>query len=112
MFLDNYILSLHFDIFGIQFRNPILWRFWCKSYSNHVKPSVAKKVDLVNNALTILVWKSSNDKEAKNNSSKKGLHPKGTHCSEAPKSMMFNYFCTKIVLIGTFWEIRSIQIQI
>ena len=32
---------------------------------------------------------------------KKTLHPKSTHCCEAPKSMLSNYFCTKLVLRET-----------
>ena len=34
------------------------------------------------------------------------------HCSEALRSMLFNYFCKKQVLRGTFGEIWRIQIQI
>ena len=33
------------------------------------------------------------------------------HCCEAPRSTLSNYFSKKQVLIGTFWEIWRIQIQ-
>ena len=36
------------------------------------------------------------------NSSNKTLHPKMTHCCEALKTMLSNYFCTTQVLRGTF----------
>ena len=39
------------------------------------------------------------------------LHPKITHCSEAPRSMLSNYFAKKQVHRGTFGEICHIQIQ-
>ena len=42
----------------------------------------------------------------------KTLHPNMTHCCEALKSMLSNYFCTTQVIKGTFWEIWHIQIQI
>ena len=35
-----------------------------------------------------------------------------THCCEAPRSMLSNYFGKKQVLRGTFGEIWRIQIQI
>ena len=33
------------------------------------------------------------------------------HCTEAPRSMLSNYFCKKHVLRGNFEEIWHIQIQ-
>ena len=42
----------------------------------------------------------------------KTLTPQITHCCEAPRSMLSNYFGKKQVLRGTFGEICRIQIQI
>ena len=42
---------------------------------------------------------------------KKTLHPKMTHCCEAPRSMLSYYFSIKKVLKGAFGEIWLIQIQ-
>ena len=73
-----------------------------------VKPIAAKKKwKNGKNTLTVLVWKSINDEAAQNNSLKT-LHPKSKHCCEAPQSILSNYFCTKQVLRGTFWEILCI----
>ena len=40
------------------------------------------------------------------------MNPQITHCCEAPRSMLSNYFGKKQVLRGTFGEIWRIQIQI
>ena len=40
------------------------------------------------------------------------MNAKITHCCEAPRSMLSNYFGKKQVLRGTFGEIWRIQIQI
>ena len=40
------------------------------------------------------------------------LNPKITHCCEAPRCILSNYFGKKQVLKGTFGEIWHIQIQI
>ena len=42
----------------------------------------------------------------------KTLNLQITHCCEAPRYMLSNYFCKKQVLRGTFGKIRRIQIQI
>ena len=42
----------------------------------------------------------------------KTLHPKMTHCCEAPIAMPSNYFGKKQVLRGTFWAIWRIQTEI
>ena len=39
------------------------------------------------------------------------MHPEKIYWREAPKSMLSNYFCPKIVLRSTFWKIRRIQLQ-
>ena len=40
------------------------------------------------------------------------MNPQITHCCEAPRSMLSNYFGKKQVLRGTFGKIWHIQIQI
>ena len=42
----------------------------------------------------------------------KTLTPRITHCCEAPKSMLSNYFGKKQVLRGTFWEIWRMVIYL
>ena len=42
----------------------------------------------------------------------KTLNPKITHCREAPRAMLSNFFGKKQVLRGAFGEIWHIQIQI
>ena len=42
----------------------------------------------------------------------KALNLKITHCCEAPRSVLYNYFDKKQVIRGTFGEICRIQIQI
>ena len=39
------------------------------------------------------------------------MHPKRTHCYEAPRSMLINYFGKNQVFRGTFGEIWRIQIK-
>ena len=55
---------------------------------------------------------NSDDCTAQNNSLKQKLNPNITHCCEAPRSMLSNYFGKKQVLRGTFGEIWRIQIQL